>query len=193
MARVRTFLALDVGDSLRQQLASLQDKLRADAPKVQWVAPDNFHVTLLFLGDVDDRNLMEVCRAADMACRGPAPFSIALAGVGCFPNLRRPRTVWAGIGAGADEVGRLHQDLATAFEARGLYRPEDRPFAPHVTLGRIGRDDDGEAAAAAFAKQRAWKGGETAIGEVLILASDLTPKGPEYTVLGRVKLKEAGR
>jgi 2'-5' RNA ligase len=189
MARLRTFVALDPGDALRGRLGALQEKLADSTPGVKWVESENLHLTLLFLGDVDDRDLMKVCRAADRAAQDHAPFVVSLEGVGCFPNMRRPRTIWAGIGSGAVEVVKLFEDLATALESQGLYRPEDRPFEPHVTLGRVNKDADAEALGRELAKHQKWRGGETTIEEVLVLSSDLTPKGPEYTVLGRGKLR----
>ncbi|MBX9677356.1 MAG: RNA 2',3'-cyclic phosphodiesterase [Gemmataceae bacterium] len=189
MARLRTFLALNPGDASRDRLAALQEKLADATAGVQWVETENLHLTLLFLGDVDDRDLMKVCRAADRAAQDHAPFVMSLEGVGCFPNMRRPRTIWAGVGTGAAEVRNLFQDLATSFETQGLYRPEDRPFSPHVTLGRVNKDADAESISRELAKHDKWRGGETTIQEVLVYSSDLTPKGPVYTVLGRGKLR----
>jgi len=189
MARLRTFLALDPGSALRDRLASLQEKLANVASGVKWVETENVHLTLLFLGDVDDRDLMKVCRAADRVAERHAPLTLSLEGVGCFPNMRRPRTIWAGIGMGAAEVRQLYEDLSATFEEQGLYRPEDRAFSPHVTLGRINKDADGEALSRELAKYEKWRGGEVAIPEVLVLSSDLTPKGPVYTTLGRGKLR----
>lgn len=189
MARLRTFLAIDIGDSLRKRLVGLQEKFSEVSAGVKWVEKENLHLTLLFLGDIDDRDLMKVCRTADRVTQQHSPIAMTLQGVGCFPNMRRPRTIWAGIGTGATEVTRLFEDLAGEFEEQGLYRPENRPFAPHVTLGRVGKETDSEALSRELTKPLQWRGGETTAGEVLALSSDLTSDGPVYTVLARAKLR----
>src|SRR5947208_919357 len=108
MARLRTFIALDLGKAIRDRLVTLQEALTRSAPDVKWVETENLHVTLLFLGEVDDREVLEVCRAVTDSCVNLAPFTLSIEGVGCFGNPRRPRTIWIGVGEGAAEVKSLH-------------------------------------------------------------------------------------
>src|SRR5438874_2580816 len=111
MKRTRTFIALDPGKAIRDRLVTLQEQLTRSGAEVKWVEPNNLHVTLLFLGEVDQRDLMPVCRAvAAQAAELPA-FPMTVEKAGAFPNLRRPRTLWVGVGLGAEEVTALHDAL----------------------------------------------------------------------------------
>src|SRR5205085_1118704 len=96
MSRVRTFIAVEIGDEIRKNAVALQQRLAKADPDVRWATPDTMHLTLLFLGEVDEREVVDVCRVVkDVAGREP-PFPLRVSGVGAFPNARRPKTVWAG-------------------------------------------------------------------------------------------------
>jgi 2'-5' RNA ligase len=188
MPRLRTFIGLDLGKPIRDRLVVLQEKLAAGASEVKWVEPDNLHVTLLFLGEVDQRAVIDVCRAAEQAAAAIAAFPLTVAGVGCFPNARRPRILWAGVSAGAAETIALHDALEAPLLELGCYRREERKFTPHVTLGRIRGERSVQGLDNVIAKQQAWQGGETTIAEVQVMSSELTRDGPKYTVLSRALL-----
>src|SRR6185369_6440954 len=127
--------------------------------EIKWVEPENLHVTLLFLGEVDQRQIIDVCRTVQ-ACTAKQPaFSLSVETVGCFPNERRPRVVWVGVGEGAQELCTLHDALEGPLLELGCYRREVRKYAPHVTLGRVKSDRPTEMLAAALAKYATWKGG----------------------------------
>jgi 2'-5' RNA ligase len=144
---------------------------------------------MLYLGEVNARELPAVSAAVAQACTGHAPFTMTVAGVGCFPNPRRPRTLWSGIGAGAAELVALHAALEPPLLDLGCYRREERQFTPHVTLGRRKSERDAETLARALAKQAQWQGGSSTVSELLVLSSELTRDGPRYSVLSRAKLQ----
>ena len=111
MGRLRTFIAVDVGKAIRGRLAALQETLARTGTEVKWVEPENLHVTLLFLGEVDERQIPSVCRlVAEETARRPG-FLMAVQSAGCFPNPRRPRILWVGTGEGTDELVSLHDAL----------------------------------------------------------------------------------
>jgi 2'-5' RNA ligase len=188
VSRLRTFLAIDLGEAIRDRCLALQDTLARSGDEVKWVEPDNLHLTLLFLGEVEDRTLPALCRAVADCCAGQRAFSLSVESVGCFGNPRRPRTVWVGVGAGNAEVVALHDALEASLMDLGCYRREERAFTPHITLGRVKGERSADALAAALARQARWRGGETEVREVRVLSSELTPRGPVYTVLSRAKL-----
>jgi 2'-5' RNA ligase len=192
MSRVRTFIAVDLESDIRDRCIALQQKLGRSAPDVKWVEPDNIHVTLLFLGEVDERDLHPVCRAVGTVCATLVPFDLSVEGVGCFPNLRRPRIVWAGIGAGTQELVALHDALEPPLLELGCYRREDRKYTPHVTLGRVKSERPSDRLAQAVQQQTAWRAGECAVAEVLVMASELRPQGPVYSVLSTARLGRPG-
>jgi 2'-5' RNA ligase len=189
MARLRTFIALDLGPAIRERLVSLQENFESQASGVKWVEPENLHVTLLFLGEVDNREIPAVCRAVDEVAQTLPPFVLSVEGVGCFPNPRRPRVLWVGIGAGAELVTALHDLLEPPLLDLGCYRREQRKYTPHVTLGRIKSEAAPVGFAQALAKHETWKAGQTPIPDVRVMSSELSPRGPEYTVLSRAKLR----
>src|SRR5262245_13821417 len=188
MARLRTFLAVELPDAVRARCVDLQEALAPARGEVKWVEEENLHITLLFLGDVDDRDLVGVCRAATKACAALAPFPTAVEGVGAFPNARRPRTIWAGITDGAEELVELHDALEGPLLALGCYRREERRYTPHVTLGRVKGDASGGGLTAALQAQADWHGGEGEVTAVRVMSSQLTPQGPIYSVMSTARL-----
>ena len=147
------------------------------------------HLTLLFLGEVDDRELPAVCKVVAEACAEQPSFSMTVEGVGCFPNPRRPRVLWVGVSEGKEDVVALHDRLEPPLLDLGCYRREDRQYTPHLTLGRVTGEGATDKLTAALAKKADWHGGQVAVREVHVMASQLSREGPEYSVLGRVKLE----
>jgi 2'-5' RNA ligase len=188
MARLRTFIAVDIGKPIRDRAVALQEKLAQTSSAVKWVEPENLHVTLLFLGEVDDREVPTICRVvAEQTQRHPA-FSLSIERVGCFPNARRPRILWIGVGQGTQELCALHDGLEPPLLDLGCYRREERKYTPHITLGRVKSERPADQLAAALATHAGWQGGQTIVNEILVMSSKLTPQGPIYTVLSRAKL-----
>jgi RNA 2',3'-cyclic 3'-phosphodiesterase len=192
MGKTRTFIGIDIGDAIRSSATALQKELAKAGAEVKWAAPESMHVTLLFLGDVDDRELHAVCKVVKEAAAGEPPFTLRVSGVGAFPTPRRPKILWAGITDGAEPLRRLHAALETPMLSLGCYRKEERGYTPHLTLGRVKGDSDSFALAAELPKRSAWVGGTFAAGEVLVYGSEMGRDGPVYTVIGRAPLGAKG-
>jgi 2'-5' RNA ligase len=188
MARLRTFIAVDLGKPIRDRIVSLQEKLAQSGAPVKWVEVENLHVTLLFLGEVEDRTVPAVCQAVADVGQQHAPFTMTVEAVGSFPNARRPRVLWVGVGDGVQELCGLHDALEPPLLDLGCYRREERRYTPHITIGRVKTERPSDHLATALAKNTAWKAGEIPVREVLVMSSELTPDGPLYTVLSRAKL-----
>ena len=188
MPRVRTFIAIDLGKTIRDRLVALQESLAKTVAGVKWVESDNLHVTLLFLGEVDDRELPALCQAVEDVTQTQPPFSLGIEKTGCFPNARRPRILWVGVGDGTQEVCALHDALEPPLMDLGCYRREERKFTPHVTLGRIRGESMPAGLPAALTQQLTWKAGAVNVRELHVMGSELTSNGPRYTVLSRAKL-----
>jgi RNA 2',3'-cyclic 3'-phosphodiesterase len=188
MKRLRTFIAVDLGKSIRDRLVSLQERLAQTGAPVKWVEIENLHVTLLFLGEVDPRDVPAVCRAAADVCKDHVPFMLSVQGVSCFGNPRRPRTLWVGTNTGSSELCTLHDALEPPLLDLGCYRREERQFTPHITIGRVKIDRPNDTLAAALTKLSDWQAGQVQVREILVLSSELTSDGPIYTVLSRAKL-----
>jgi 2'-5' RNA ligase len=189
MARLRTFIAVDLGKAIRDRCVALQETLARSGAECKWALPENLHLTLLFLGEVVDRDVPALCQAVAEVCAKQAPFAVSVESAGCFPNPRRPRVVWVGVGEGAPELVALHDALEPPLLALGCYRREGRQYTPHITLGRVkGERSPADKLSLALAKQAKWQGGATEVREILVLSSELMPQGPVYTVLSRAKL-----
>jgi RNA 2',3'-cyclic 3'-phosphodiesterase len=188
MARLRTFIAVDPGKAIRDRAVALQDTLARAGTDVKWVEPENIHVTLLFLGEVVDRTVPDVCRSVAKCCAEQPAFSMSIETVGCFPNPRRPRVLWIGVGEGSQELCALHDALEAPLLELGAYRREERKYTPHITLGRVKSDRPTDKLALALARHASWQGGQILVREVHVMSSELTPQGPNYTVLSRAKL-----
>jgi 2'-5' RNA ligase len=190
MARLRTFIAVGIDKAIRDRAVALQESLGRAGADVKWVEPENMHVTLLFLGEVEDRTLPAVCRVVAEVAAGLAPFEMRVEGAGCFPSPRRPRTLWVGIGDGLQELVALHDALEPPLLDLGCYRREDRQYTPHLTLGRVKGDAGADQLITALTRRADWQGGGVRVSEVLVMSSDfgLRRDGPTYTVLGRGKL-----
>jgi 2'-5' RNA ligase len=188
MARLRTFIAVGIDKTIRDHAVALQESLGRSGADVKWVEPENLHVTLLFLGEVQDRTVPDVCRAVTDVAAGLAPFEMTIEGAGAFPNARRPKTLWVGVGDGRQEVVALHDALEPPLLDLGCYRREERQYTPHLTVGRVKGDAGADQLAAALARRADWRGGQVRVREVLVMSSELRSEGPTYTVLGRGKL-----
>ena len=188
MARLRLFIAIEIDAAVRQNVVQLQRTLGVVAPSVKWVEPHNLHVTVLFLGEVEDRELHGLFKMLTKVCVKAVPFDLRLGGVGAFPTPRRPKTLYAGVTAGADKLQSLYAAIEEPLLDLGGYRQEERAYTPHLTLGRVTGDEDGDALALELPKQSAWTGGQMEIAELAIYTSESRKTGYEYTIVGRAPL-----
>ena len=192
MADVRSFVAVDLGAPVKTQLGVLQRELKARTPAgaVRWVQPDAIHLTLNFLGDVPEERVSEIVAALQRACGPIALLSFSIAGAGCFPNLRRPNVVWVGVEDPSGALRALQAAVEKALNPLG-FPPENRPFKPHLTLGRTQRNAPGEDLHAVGERVGALTVGtlgQVDVREILLMRSDLLPGGARYTPLARILL-----
>ncbi|HEY3394587.1 MAG TPA: RNA 2',3'-cyclic phosphodiesterase [Lacipirellulaceae bacterium] len=188
---LRTFIAVDASLEVRSAAVKLINRMGVTgaATGVKWVAPENLHWTLQFLGDVDERDIPEVCQAVAAAAAECAAFDIEVRGAGAFPSADRPRTLWLGAGQGSREMTVLHAAVERRLRKRG-YRGEERRFVPHITLGRAGRKGQPQSLASELAELRDYDAGSMLVDEVTVYSSQLGPDGPAYDVLARAPLAE---
>lgn len=184
MDTARLFVAIALPEALRHDLDRRLRPLRQAWSGARWVCPEALHVTLLFLGETPLQRRGALDEALGLACRGHAPCVCRLGGVGVFPDARRPAVLWVGLddhGALARLAGDLRQRVAAAG-----FPSDDRPFTPHLTLGRVRRPS--RPTAAALEALQHWAGadfGPLPVESVSLVASTLTPAGPRYTTLRR--------
>ena len=183
---IRAFVAVLLEDRLREAVGSLVERLRPLCAAVAWVPARNLHLTLQFLGDQSEERLAEAEAALVEAAAASAPLEVTLHGIGAFPGLERPRILWVGLAQGALEMRQLQAGVADALSARGFPK-EERPWHPHLTIGRVHDERRWRRAAiaplrAALAEAAGTTFGGQRVAEVALMRSDLSPNGARYTV-----------
>ena len=188
---MRTFVAVFPPLTIRAAAAAgareAVRRLGGPADRVRWAKPENVHLTLKFLGDVREEVLGDLRAALEEVCPKHAPFDAELAGLGAFPSARRARVLWAGVGAGFEELRSLASDIDEALASIGFER-EERPYTPHLTLGRVrGRP-------VSFDLLPKDAGGPRfQVRCTELVESTLTPEGAVYETVGAFALGEDGR
>jgi 2'-5' RNA ligase len=183
---MRLFVALELAESHRASLAGVCERGRRGG--VRWVAAENVHLTLKFLGEVDEGQVPAVEAALAAAADAAPPFALALEGGGCFPNARSPNVIWVGVAEGAPEAGRLAGEVERALAPLG-FPPEKRGFRPHLTIGRPKDPKTAAATAAEKIKQlRDYRAAAAQISALALVQSTLTPEGALYAVVRRFEL-----
>ncbi|MBN2272239.1 MAG: RNA 2',3'-cyclic phosphodiesterase [Sedimentisphaerales bacterium] len=188
---MRVFIAIDTDEVIKQDLTDLQTRLQAEADvkkgDVKWVNPNNIHLTLKFLGEIKDEQAFEVCNIAKGVASQHEHFDIDVETVGCFGG-KSARVLWIGAGRNCAQLLKLQQDLDEQLSQAG-WPKENREFAAHLTLCRI-RNPKASFRLAELADQyKEFKLGTFAADAVTVYQSELTPRGPVYTVLGRYELQ----
>ena len=151
------------------------------------MAAENFHITLKFLGGVDDTRIATLTDALRGAADGERAFDLEIVGLGAFPSATRPRVLWAGIAAGLEPLTAIAARVEGAMTTQGV-APEERPFSPHVTLGRVREPRRAPALSEALAASATRRFGHVAIESIALMRSDLSPRGARYTELARLPL-----
>jgi 2'-5' RNA ligase len=180
----RTFLALDIDEAVRDGLVSAVGDFPADGSKVRWVARQNLHVTLKFLGDVSDGELAGVCDAVAAAAGQVEPFECGVRGLQAVPPNAKVRMVWAEVHEPAGRMAAMFVLLEEALKDLS-FEPEGRQFHPHITLGRVSFTKQPRELLAAAARHAETDFGTTLAGAVVVYASELSPRGPIYTPMAR--------
>src|SRR2546421_4845022 len=132
----RTFIALELDESLQRYLGETTRRMAQELPGLRWVAPEGIHLTLAFLGELNDEQLAEALRATERAAREVSPFEYRLTRPGLFGSPKQPRVIWIGIDEPSGNLQLLHRQLSLELVQRG-FEIDTRPFSPHLTLARI--------------------------------------------------------
>ncbi len=190
MARgLRLFWAVNLPEELKKTLSKVQDRLKTAGADARWVEPRNLHVTVKFLGDTDFALVGKIVDAAVGGLKGCLPFRLEVGGLGFFPRPSSPRVLWAGLRGEVDALGEVAGRMEEAMLGCG-FPPEGRKFSPHLTLARI-KSPRGAADLAKIAEAESSGAeclGSFEVSSVDLMRSDLTPRGPVYTLLASVRV-----
>jgi RNA 2',3'-cyclic 3'-phosphodiesterase len=188
----RAFVGILLDEPTRRAVAAQIDRLRPHSKAVTWVPPHNLHLTLRFLGDQTDEQLADVVPALEEAASGVPTFTLSLKGLGAFPGLDHPRTLWVGVSEGMQPVHRLQARVAEALERRGV-PIETRAWQAHVTIGRVTDERRWRREGMPELRAAVMRGATTPFGSmpvvsIALMRSDLYTSGARYTGIASVPL-----
>jgi RNA 2',3'-cyclic 3'-phosphodiesterase len=188
---MRTFISVELPAEVKKNLVELIAELKKSDADVKWVKEENLHLTLKFLGQVDDKQLDKLVELTAKAVGGSGGFKAKFKGLGTFPSLpagrhggKSPRVVWVGTAEGGDELCNLAQNLEKALSQAG-FKSEAREFKPHLTIGRVKQPGQ---LVKRITEHKNAQVGEASIDRIFIMKSTLTRSGPVYEIFKEVKL-----
>ena len=178
---MRTFLAIEMSEGIRKAVNTvIQDEKKKNLP-IKWVEFENLHITLKFLGEIDDQKKNEIMPLITEITRGFIPFTVSLSGIGCFPGPRNPRVIWVGVQEGGEKMIELAERLENNL-ARIGFKKEEKKFHPHLTFGRVkGYCNVDEILAKTLAPE------PFTVDSITLFKSTLKPGGPVYEGLQRFR------
>jgi 2'-5' RNA ligase len=180
---IRSFLAFDLPEEIIKEIGEVQDRLKKLIHgDIRWVRPGGIHLTLKFFGDISENDIANIAAVVEKAAAGQRPFALVIEGVGVFPDPNRARVLWLGMNGDVERLLTFQKELERALQQIGFPR-EERPFRPHLTLGRIKSPKDLIGLAKALEKRETYAAGRLTASGLCLFQSDLTPRGAVYTRL----------
>lgn len=186
MEYVRSFVAIEMPEAVRENLARLQERYRREALGVaRWVDPGSIHITLKFLGNVASVKIPAITQALLLVAKETRPFFLELGEAGVFPNPGNPQVIWVGLKGDLERLAELQKKVEETLCGLG-FAPEPRPFIPHLTLARLrdkGSLEERRRLSKAFLSGSMEPAPPFKIDSMVLMKSQLTPKGAIYTPL----------
>jgi len=194
MEPIRSFIAIELPDELKQLLSRLQTQLKAGQnPSVKWVDPSGIHLTLKFLGTTGSHQIGDITKVIRESTEGFSPFHLEVSELGVFPNLKQVRVVWVGLSGEVDRLGQLQRRLESGLTSVG-FTAESRAFKPHLTLARV-RDWASPAEQSSLGQLIAATGLTISYAfradTISLMKSTLTREGAIYHQIDSVRLQKA--
>jgi 2'-5' RNA ligase len=188
---IRCFVAVNIDEGLKRDLYNATQGLREIRCDVKWVSPENMHITLKFLGDTPEELVPKISgRLSGIAC-SHGPFRIRLRSAGVFPDRRRPRVVWIDMSE-TDEILKLQKEVEESLITLG-YKKENRPFSPHLTIGRVRAPEGSDSLVRGVETLKEKDFGIIQVEKISLMRSDLRAAGAKYISVGEFYLgKEKG-
>lgn len=185
---LRVFVAIEIPPRELARIGDFAGHLRSFGARVAWVPAANVHVTLAFLGDIECDRVGSVTTAVTAACDTVRPFELYTHGTGSFPASSRAKVLWAGVAGDVDVLQELQRRIADGLRTEG-FTLDDKPFRPHLTIGRV-KDGRGPEFASVLRElgNATLNGKPFAVDSVTVIRSELLPSGARYTPLARIGL-----
>ena len=183
---MRCFIALELNDAIKDQLQAAQEHFENIGGKVTWCGRNQMHLTLQFLDEVADELIPKIVEVITFVAAQVQPFQFRIEQIGAFPPKGQPRVIWAGVSE-CSPLLKLQQLLETALKPLG-FKPEERTFTPHLTLGRVRERIDMQCYLAAQKKLADFSAGEQQTNKIILFSSTLSPTGSSHKALAEVLL-----
>ncbi|WP_420265514.1 RNA 2',3'-cyclic phosphodiesterase [Candidatus Magnetominusculus dajiuhuensis] len=177
----RTFIAIDISGAQRAAIGHTIGTLKPLRADVKWVRPENLHLTVKFLGDLDEGAVDKIALTLKELTAGYAPFQIELRTIGAFSSLKRPDIIWTGV-TKSPELDSLAADIEEGLSLIGI-KKEGRPFSPHLTIARVKSLRDYTPLYEKLCAISDKDFGVCDVREIALMRSELTPGGAQYTRL----------
>ncbi len=187
MAKIRTFVALEIPAEIRNRIAEFQDDLKKSGGKITWVKPENMHLTLKFLGDTEESLIDDIAEKLKKAASGADAFSVRIKGVGAFPNFNRARVLWIAVEKGEETMSALASEIDRQLAKLG-FEKEKRKFSAHLTIGRVKDSRSIDLVRERMLEKKDFEAGEFTVRSIRLIRSQLTGTGPIYTTLREIEL-----
>jgi 2'-5' RNA ligase len=184
---MRIFIALELPATVISLLRTVQHDLIQLNMRARWVRPENIHLTLKFIGDMDPGDIDAVSTAMTAAAKGTSPIMLAVRGIGVFPNIKRPRVIWVGLGGDISSLLDFQSRLVEKLSAVGVAR-DKRSFKAHLTLGRIKQPPGADLIREMMTAYATLSSDEFSCDRAILFKSDLKPSGAVYTKLKQTNL-----
>ena len=183
---MRTFIAIDFSPEIIRKITEIINYFRSQTPDkaIKWVAPENLHLTVKFLGEVPDNKIEDIKEFIKKSLADKHTFQIEVKGLGMYPNATKPRVIWLGI-KGSEPIVEIYKILDSELQKANV-QPDKRGFSPHLTIARIRRNTDSKVVqeiGKTLSKFKVDSLGSCIIDHIVLYKSVLTPKGPIYTSL----------
>ncbi|OGS21335.1 MAG: 2'-5' RNA ligase [Elusimicrobia bacterium RIFOXYA2_FULL_39_19] len=184
---MRIFTAVDISGPVKETILNIQNELKNQLPCVKWVEKDNLHITLKFIGDIEDNGLEGIKTAISGIAGNFSSFSIHLTDIGLFPNVKFPKIISAKIEKGNDHLKEISGALNTGLAPLGV-EAEKRDFAAHLTVARIKDPQKNKDMLDLVTQKKLNINCSTKINAIMLIQSKITPTGPIYTLLENFNL-----
>jgi 2'-5' RNA ligase len=182
MAKIRSFLAFELPPSILSKIGKIQDRLKACRADARWVTVEQIHLTLKFFGSIEEKHIVDISAIMEDAAVKRSAFTLSVKGLGAFPSTRNPRVIWLGLHGWEENLLPLQREIETRLEAVSFV-PEERPYRPHLTLGRVKSLKVKEDLVDLIERERDVNIGHFVVDRIVLFRSDLRPTGPIYTPL----------
>lgn len=193
--KCRLFISIELSEEVRKEIGKFVKKLQRRYWPVRWLALENIHIALAFLGWMEPKIVSRITSHVSQAVSGIKLFEVKIRGIGCFPDEKRPRVVWLGLAGDLKSLVKLQKRVLGELREMG-FKMEERKFVPHLTLGRVKRGTRIGALRNLGDQISRMKveefGNKIWVNRVSLMESILRKEGPEYRELGRIGLTGCG-